>query len=71
MGFGLVLSLRPLLTGDFRRFLTLLPSPPAFPWLWLVVSIVFCCQSVVPRMLLLCCLAGFGMLLLDVRVWRI
>jgi len=73
MGFSLVLSLRPLLSGDFRRFPTLLwlLFRPAFLVLWLVASIASCCRFLVTRWLLLYCLLGFGMLLLGVLVWHI
>jgi len=70
MGFGLVLPLRLLPTGDFRRFPTLLPAcliPPSL-LLWLVVSIAFCCPSSVPRLLLLCCWPGSGMPPLNIQV---
>jgi len=73
MGFGLVLSLRPLLTVDFRRFPTLflfLLRPP-FLVLWLVASIAFCCWFLVPRLLLVYCLLGFGLPRLCVLVWHI
>jgi len=56
MGSGLVLSLRPLLTGDFRRFPILLQLPCRPPFLvpWQADSIASCCRSVVPMLLLLC-----------------
>ena len=71
MGFGLALSLRLLLTGNFRRFPTLLLLWPPFPWLCRVGFLAFCCHSLIPRSLLLCCWLGVGRPLLDVPVWRI
>jgi len=73
MDFGLDLFLRPLRTGDFPHFPTPLPLPlgPPFLLLWLVASIAYCCSSLVPILLLLCCWPGFGMLLHGVLVWRI
>ena len=73
IGFGLVLSLRLLLSGDFRRFPTLLllffQSPFRVPWL--VASIVSCCRLLVPMLLLLYCSLGFGMPPLCVLLWHI
>jgi len=73
MGFGLVLSLRPLLTGDFCRFptLLLLLFRPPFLVLWLIATLASCCQFFVPKLLLPYCLFGFGMPRLCVLVCHI
>ena len=73
MGFGLVLSLGPLLTGNLRRFPTLprLLFRPPFLVLWLVAAIASFCRFLVPRLLLLDCLLGFGNPQLCVLVWHI
>jgi len=73
MGLVLVLSGRPLLTGDFCRFptLLLLPFLFQFPVTWLVVSLAPSCRFSVPRLPLLCCLLDFGKLRLCVLVSHI